>query len=161
MQRKDKVLVLCVDRDDDLGQKAKVKGPVVGREEILKAAGKLALADPQDSDSNSMFQAVKVFDEMDKQYLAKPAVLTGHKNVGMQSDKELSDQLDKVLKKFSADYVVLVTDGAEDENVLPIIQSRVPILCRYRRGNQPCSLPPRHVILTHSSPPMLCGPPTI
>ena len=47
MQRKEKILVLCVDRDNDLGDKAKVKGPVVGRDEILKAAGVLALADPR------------------------------------------------------------------------------------------------------------------
>ena len=39
------ILVLCVDRDNDLFEKAKVHGPIIGREENLNAATKLALID--------------------------------------------------------------------------------------------------------------------
>lgn len=128
MQRKEKILVVCVDRDNDLGEKTSLKGPLVGKEAVMRGASELGLADPSDSDANSMFQAVKVLGEMKKQHKAEVAVLTGHKNVGLQSDRRVTDQLDRVLGKFKADYVVLVTDGAEDENVMPIIQSKVPIL---------------------------------
>ncbi len=128
MSLKEKILVISVDRDDDLGKKANVKGPVTGRKDVTEAAAKLALADPSDSDSNAMFQAVKVLNEMKKQYQAEVAVLTGDRNVGIVSDSEITKQLDRVLRHFRADYVVLVTDGAEDENIIPIIQSKVPIL---------------------------------
>jgi putative membrane protein len=128
MSTKERILVLSVDRDDDLGNKAKVKGPVTGKKDVVEAAARLALADPSDSDSNAMFQAVKVLEEMKKQYTAEVAVITGHQNVGIQSDREVTSQLDKVLRSFKADYVVLVTDGAEDDHVMPIIQSKVPIL---------------------------------
>ncbi|MEE9405926.1 MAG: DUF373 family protein, partial [Candidatus Aenigmarchaeota archaeon] len=121
MSLKEKILVISVDRDDDLGKKANVKGPVTGRKDVTEAAAKLALADPSDSDSNAMFQAVKVLNEMKKQYQTEVAVLTGDRNVGIVSDSEITKQLDRVLRHFRADYVVLVTDGAEDENIIPII----------------------------------------
>ena len=125
---KDRILVLSVDRDDDIGQKTSLKGPIIGKENVLKAAMQLGLADPEDSDFNALFQAVRVYEDLKKQHDAQVAVVTGHKNVGIQSDKIVSDQLDAMLKKSPADYVVLVTDGTEDEQITPIIQSRVPIL---------------------------------
>jgi len=42
-----KILVLCVDRDDDIGVKTGIKAPLVGREDNLAAATKLGLADPE------------------------------------------------------------------------------------------------------------------
>ena len=66
MARKERILVLSVDRDDDVGKKAGIKGPVFGREAVLKAASALGLADPSDSDSNAMFEAVRLHDSMKK-----------------------------------------------------------------------------------------------
>jgi putative membrane protein len=53
-----RTLVLCVDRDDDLGRKVGIDGPVVGRDAVEEAARRLALADPEDSDANGLFAAV-------------------------------------------------------------------------------------------------------
>lgn len=114
-------VVLCIDRDDDLGRKAGVDGPIVGREANLEAVNGLALADPEDSDVNSIYQAVKIADEMD----AEVATITGHPSVGMESDRHIADQLDEVLEGF--DEAVVVTDGAEDEFVMPLVESRVKI----------------------------------
>ncbi len=127
-EKKEKILVLSVDRDNDLGEKAGISGPVMGRAEVINAGTRLAVADPEESDANAVFQAVKVYDELKRQYSAEVSVLTGDKNVGVHSDKEISRQLEMLLKKFRADYVVFVTDGTEDEHIMPIIQSRVPIL---------------------------------
>jgi len=126
--KKEKVLIVSVDRDDDLGRKSKVRGPVVGREAVLKAAEALGLADAEESDFNAMFQAVRLYDDMKRQYDVEVAILTGHDNVGIQSDREVNKQLVSVLSRFQADYAIVVTDGTEDEHVMPIIQSRVPIL---------------------------------
>ena len=59
-----RTLVLSVDRDDDIGYKAQVESPCIGRAACLKAANTLALADPEDSDVNAIFQAIKIFDEL-------------------------------------------------------------------------------------------------
>ena len=123
-----RLLVLNVDRDDDLGRKAKVKSPVVGRENNIRAAERLALADPEDSDVNSLFAAVSIYDELkvDGEDV-EIATICGHISVGIKSDRIIAQQLEDVLDLTKVDEVILVTDGAEDEYILPIIQSRVKI----------------------------------
>ena len=125
---KDRILVLSVDRDNDIGEKTSMNGPIVGREHVLKAAQELGLADPEDSDMNALFQAVRVWEEVRKKYKSEVAAVTGNRNVGLQSDKEIAEQLNAVIRQFPADYIILVTDGTEDEHIMPIIQSKVPIL---------------------------------
>ncbi|MGB9756847.1 MAG: DUF373 family protein, partial [Candidatus Bathyarchaeales archaeon] len=63
-KKEKRILILCVDRDGDLGTKAGVKTPVVGREQNLNAAVALALKDPEESDANAMFEAVRVYDRL-------------------------------------------------------------------------------------------------
>ncbi|MFH1895211.1 MAG: DUF373 family protein [archaeon] len=125
------VMVVCVDRDNDLGRKAGVLGPVIGRQNNLNAAAKLGVADPGESDVNCLFGAIKKFDEVKKYYSAVEIVtLTGVGKQDFESDKEINEQLDKVLQEFPAEGFVLVTDGAEDDQVLPILQSRAPIISK-------------------------------
>src|SRR5438132_1362909 len=57
-----KILVLCVDRDDDIGVKTGIKTPLIGREANLNAATKLGLADPEDSDVNALLSAISTYD---------------------------------------------------------------------------------------------------
>ncbi len=130
-----KVLVLAIDRDDDFGKKAGVKGPVIGKGKCIDAALKLSLADPEDSDANVVYAAVKLYDELKeagKFEEVEVALITGHPKVGVESDMELARQLDEVLKKFPAEGIIPVTDGAEDEQVFPILASRVTILSSRR-----------------------------
>jgi len=130
-----KVLVLAIDRDDDFGKKAGVRGPVIGRDACINAALKLSLADPEDSDANVLYAAVKLYDELKEKGEFEDvgvALITGHPDVGVKSDLELQKQLEEVLKSFPADGVIPVTDGAEDEQIFPIITSRVPIISTRR-----------------------------
>jgi len=123
-----KTLILCVDRDNDLGEKARIETPVVGREFVLNAGISLLLADPEDSDGNSLFLAVKEYDELKKKGEdVEIAAIAGDKNVGGVSDLIISEQLDTVLKATNPDNAIFISDGAEDEFILPIILSRIKI----------------------------------
>ncbi|HDR53331.1 MAG TPA: DUF373 family protein [archaeon] len=126
-----KVLILCVDRDDDLGRKASIKGPVLGEKSVSRAAAELVRKDPSETDANAMFAALKLFDEI-KEKEKEVAVLTGSVRVGYHSDRIVGKQLDMVLKKFPADGVILVSDGKEDELLVPVVESKVPILSMHR-----------------------------
>ena len=127
-------MIVCIDRDNDLGRKTTVQGPVIGREANLKAASKLALADPSEADANTMFAAVNKFDELKPKYPNLEIVtLTGVGKSGFESDKMINEQLDTVLEKFPAEGFVLVTDGAEDDQVIPILQSRAKIISKQIR----------------------------
>lgn len=131
MTNKDKsqrLLVLAVDMDNDLFRKTKISGPVLGRTQNLNAANQLILADPEETDSNNMFQAVKLYDDLKEEgYNVNVATITGSELEGYDAGREVSRQLDLVLKQYKADACIFVTDGASDEQVLPIIQSRVKI----------------------------------
>ncbi|HKV90215.1 MAG TPA: DUF373 family protein [Thermoplasmata archaeon] len=121
-------LVVCVDRDDDLGRKAGVQGPVVGRENVVNAALKLGTADPEDADTNAMFAAVHLLDQIrEAGEDAEVVVLTGSPKVGVFSDRRVAEQFDRVLRERPATSAHLVSDGAEDEYLFPILASRVRI----------------------------------
>ena len=129
---KDRILVICIDRDDDIGRKAGVKGPIVGRQENIEAASKLLVADPGEADANSMFAAVKLRDELEKKAQAvEVATLTGDKFKGFTADRKISKQLEQVLEEFPADGCVFVTDGADDDTTLPVIQSQVKVMSKH------------------------------
>ena len=123
------LLVLCVDRDDDLGLKAKVETPVVGRENLVQAASRLLLADPEEADANAIFAAVKKSDELTSSGTrCEVAVVCGDSDRGFKADRRVAKEFAKVVSEGSYTGVVLVSDGGEDEQVIPIIQSLKPIV---------------------------------
>jgi len=124
-----KLLVICIDRDDDLGRKTGISTPVVGRNACIEAAQRLALEDPEDADSNSIFFAVKTYEDLvSKGYEAQVVTVTGVENRGVQADEKVASEIKLVLKKFSADGAVIVSDGEDDEMVIPVIQSVIPVI---------------------------------
>src|SRR5271169_5692123 len=101
--KEDRILVLAVDIDNDLYQKTKISGPLLGKVQNLNGATQLALADPEDSDANTMFQAVKLYDELiDEGFLANVATITGAEGEGYHADMEISRQLELVLEQYRA-----------------------------------------------------------
>jgi len=124
-----RVLVVCIDRDDDLGKNGGVETPVFGRDQCINAGTRLAIEDPEDADSNAIFGAVKIYEELvTKGYETEVAVITGTYNRGIEADEKISSELIQVLSKFKAEGVVIVSDGEDDETVIPLIQAMVPVI---------------------------------
>jgi len=124
----ERILVLAIDVDNDLYRKTKVTGPVIGRIDNLRAAAKLALADPQDTDANTMFEAVRKYDELkSKGYSVNVATVTGAEKEGYVADVEVVRQIEIVLERLKSDACVLVTDGSSDSRVIPLLKNRVKI----------------------------------
>ena len=126
-----RTLVLTVDRDNDLGVKAGIRGPVIGRKATLRAVIKLGIADPEESDTNAILGALNHHDKLVENAQGDDeiqiALLTGDVRVGPRSDRAIAMQLDEVIQEFQPDSAVLITDGADDEASLPIITSRVRV----------------------------------
>ncbi len=119
------LLIICVDRDDDLGTKAGIETPVVGREAVEDAARRFGVSDPEDSDLNALFQAMRLYDETDEP--CEIAVVTGSRETHRNRDRAVASQVDQVVDEVNATSAVVVTDGAEDEGIIPIIESRLRI----------------------------------
>ena len=124
-----KLLVICVDRDNDVGEKAGISTPVIGRNACIEAAQRLALEDPEDADSNSIFSAIKTYEDLiSKGYQVEVVTIAGVKNRGVQADEKILAETRKVLEQFSANGAVIVSDGEDDESVIPVIQNALPVI---------------------------------
>jgi len=124
-----KLLVICVDRDDDVGEKTGITTPVIGRDACIEAAQRLALEDPEDADSNAIFSAIKTYEDLvSKGYNAQVVTVTGVTGRGVQADEKIAAEIKSVLKTFHADGSVIVSDGEDDEMVIPIIQNVIPVV---------------------------------
>lgn len=137
---RNKTLILCIDRDDDIGQKAHIETPILSKDENLKAAAGLALADPEEADANAMFGAVNLYDRLSKNSDGsyQVATIAGSPLGGVDADRRIVSELKSVLESYPATGVIIVTDGFSDESIIPIIQSRVPIISIH------------HVVVKHS-----------
>jgi len=123
-----RTLILSIDRDDDVGYKAGIVSPAVGREACLDAATRLGIADPEDSDTNAIFQAIKTYDLLkEKGEAVEIAVIGGNHMNMLEGDRRISDLLQIVIKDTGVTDCILISDGAEDEYVLPIIQSHLKV----------------------------------
>ena len=124
-----RLLVICVDRDNDIGEKTGIATPVVGRDACIEAAQRLALEDPEDADSNSIFAAIKTYEDLiSKGYETQVITVAGVKDRGVQADEKIAAEIRSVLEKFSANGAVIVSDGEDDESVIPLIQNVLPVI---------------------------------
>jgi putative membrane protein len=121
-------LVLNVDRDDDFGRKAHISSPIIGYGKNVDAAQTFGQIDPEDSDLNAIYYAISVYKKVkESKDDVEIATICGHMNVGIKSDTIIAKQFDEVLSQIDVEDVILVTDGAEDDYILPIIESRAKI----------------------------------
>ena len=124
-----KILVICIDRDNDVGEKAGIITPVIGRDACIEAAQRLALEDPEDADSNSIFAAIKTYEDLvSKGYETEVAVVAGLDSRGVHADEKILKETKKTLERFSANGAVIVSDGEDDESVIPVIQNVLPVI---------------------------------
>lgn len=121
-------LILCIDRDNDIGIKTGIETPIVGREACVKAAMQLGEADPEDTDVNTLFGGLQLYDALrgegrDVEIMA----LAGDERVGLRSDERIARQLDNIAQTYPDAEVIVVSDGAEDEAVMPLVESRFKV----------------------------------
>ncbi len=120
--------MLCIDRDNDLGVKTGIEGPVIGREDNIKAALALGLADPEDADTNTILAAVSAYDDLLRKGMdVEVATILGDVDVGYTSDVILAKQLEETISLTGASSAILISNGAEDEYIFPMISSRIKV----------------------------------
>jgi putative membrane protein len=124
-----KLLVICVDRDNDVGDKTGITTPAVGRDACIEAAQRLALEDPEDADSNSIFAAIKTYEDLvSRGYEAQVITVAGVSRRGIEADQKIAREIKTALEKFAADGAVIVSDGEDDESVIPSVQNILPVI---------------------------------
>jgi putative membrane protein len=124
-----KMLIICVDRDNDVGLKTGIETPIVGKEACLDAATRLALADPEEADANTIFAAVKEYDELVSEGQECEVITVGGLfERGVLGDKKIRGEVARILNEYPASEAVIVSDGVEGEELTPVISSLVPVI---------------------------------
>ncbi len=123
-----RILVLAVDRDDDIG-KVGVKTPIVGDDAILEAARVFGIRYPEDPDLNVMFAAVETAEKLRREGVeAITALVAGDPLDPVKADLRIRKQVEELVHEYRVDGIVLVADGREDEEVIPAISGVAPVV---------------------------------
>jgi putative membrane protein len=121
-------LVLCVDRSDDIRRTAGVDGPIVGWEAVQSLVTDVGLDDPEDSRVNCLLEALRAARDLrDDHEESVLAVVSGGGDSLVGADRSLSAQVDALVEEYDPDSAVVVIDSASDEQVVPVIESRIRI----------------------------------
>jgi len=121
-------LVLCVDRSDDIRRTAGLAGPIVGWEAVQSLVTDVGLDDPEDSRVNCLLEALRIARDLrDGEEESVLAVVSGGGDSLVGADRALSAQVDDLIAEYDPDSAVVVIDSANDEQIVPVIESRVRI----------------------------------
>ncbi|EMA41785.1 DUF373 family protein [Halobiforma nitratireducens] len=121
-------LVVCLDRTDDVGRKTGLRSPIVGWEAVRALVTDIGLADPEDSGVNSLLETLRVAQDLrDDGEDTVVAVVSGDRESMVSADRAVARQLDDLIADHDPDSAVVVIDSAEDERLVPIVESRVQV----------------------------------
>ncbi|UPV99120.1 DUF373 family protein [Halorussus gelatinilyticus] len=121
-------LVVCVDRDDDIGTKTGLDTPVAGWEAVRSLVTEVGLADPEDASVNCLLESLRVARDLrDGDEEVSVAVISGAAETMVGRDRAVADQMDSLIAEYDPDSAVVVIDSAQDERLVPIIESRVRV----------------------------------
>ena len=121
-------LVVCLDRTDDVGRKTGLRSPVVGWEAVRALVTDVGLADPEDSGVNSLLETLRVAQSLrDDDEEPVVAVVSGDRESMVRADRAVARQIDELIAEHDPDSAVVVIDSAEDERLVPIVESRVQV----------------------------------
>ena len=118
-------LVVCVDRGSDLAGAA--DPPVVGFDAVESLITKFGIDDPEDSRVNCLLEGLRITRDLeDDGEDVTVAVLSGAgETVGI--DRSVARQTDELIETYEPDSAIVVTDSPEDERLVPIVESRIPV----------------------------------
>ena len=121
-------LVVTVDRTNDIGRKTGIQTPVAGWEAVRSLVTDVGLADPEDTSVNSLLEALRITrDLQDANEHAVVAVVSGASDSRVSADRSVASQIDQLVEEYNPKSAIVVTDSAEDDRLVPIVESRVRV----------------------------------
>ncbi|MEF8784467.1 MAG: DUF373 family protein, partial [Haloarculaceae archaeon] len=113
-------LVVCLHRGAPLPG---ADPPVVGRSAVESLVTAVGVEDPEDSRVNCLLEGLRVADDISD---ATVAVISGT-GEAVSADRQVARQIDDLVAELDPDSAVVVVDSAEDERLVPIIESRLAV----------------------------------
>ena len=121
-------LVICIDRSGAIGRATNVPMPVAGWEAVRSLVTDAGLSDPEDASVNCLLESLRVARDLrDEREESVVAVVSAESDTAVGADRSIAAQLDDLVDRYDPRAAVVVVDSAEDEQVLPIVESRIPV----------------------------------
>lgn len=121
-------LVVCLDRTDDIGTQTDIDTPISGWETVLSLVADVGLSDPEDSSVNTILEGLRITQELrDNGESADIAIVSGSSDSVVTADRAVAQQIDELVAKYDPESAIVVLDSAEDERLVPIVESRIPV----------------------------------
>ncbi|WP_256403036.1 DUF373 family protein [Halorubrum salinum] len=121
-------LVICIDRSGAIGRATNVPMPVAGWEAVRSLVTDAGLSDPEDASVNCLLESLRVARDLrDEREESVVAVVSAESDSAVGADRSLAAQLDDLVDRYDPRAAIVVVDSAEDERVLPIVESRIPV----------------------------------
>ena len=122
------ILILCIDRDDDLVEKTNLRSPIIGLKNCQNAGMKLAISDPEEADANAIFGAIKTYNELSRSgRKCEVAIVTGTHSGGFKSDDKMRKQIQALVNKTKMIDAIIVSDDSDESNIIPLVQDIISI----------------------------------
>ena len=97
--------------------------PVVGADAVEELVTEAGVEDPEDSRVNCLLEGLRVAREMDDETVV--AAVSAEESVS--GTRALAEQVEGLVAAHEPDSAVVVVDSAEDERLVPIVESRVRV----------------------------------
>jgi putative membrane protein len=134
-------LILCIDLSNNIARKAGIDTPVIGRDAVEEAAVSLATVDPEDNLVNVCFQGIKLYNDLldEIEDTVEVAVVSGLNtfrtrqslNTGKSdATQAVVEEIDQILASIVGEEnprAIVITDGAWEEIIYPVIESRMAL----------------------------------
>ncbi|MWG35216.1 DUF373 family protein [Halomarina oriensis] len=118
-------LVLCLDRDGRVG--ADRDPPLVGDEQVSALVTAVGIDDPEDARVNGFLEALRVARELRAEGDEAVVALVSSAGDAVDGDRAIARQVERLVAEYDPESAVLVVNSAEDEQVVPIVESRVRV----------------------------------
>ena len=116
-------LVVCIDRDSPVADEC----PVVGSDAVERLIVETGILDPEDSRINCLLEGLRVSDDLEADGDDTVLAVVGGGGDAVGADRGIAGQIEDLVSAHEPDSAVVVVDSADDERLVPIIESRVRV----------------------------------
>jgi len=118
-------LVVCIDRGGSFPPDTSL--PVAGYDAVESLVTEVGLTDPEDSRVNTMLEGLRVSNDIEADGDDAIVTVVGDRGDGVSADRSVARQADELVEEYDPDSAIVVVDSAEDERLVPIIESRLRV----------------------------------
>ena len=119
-------LVLCVDREARVTA-AGHDPPVVGERRVESLVTDVGIEDPEDASVNCMLEGLRVARDLPEGGEAAVVSVVSSAGKSVDADRAIARQVEDLVVEHDPEAAVVIVDSAEDERIVPIVESRVRV----------------------------------